>query len=258
MASIFILFPKDNADYAACALQHFQWAVERFETMSERNRLAAAARGVLHGLHARLKKALGVIGSAGPCSASPAVACSSKETPTLSIGTTKATSNTQNAASGTSPSLDSSGGTRTSSIFTPTPGGPESSLSSLSVSEHYFNSGETPIDPSLSGGGVSAPAPPQLQPQQSGSEWALPDDFDWASIQPVYAMADVAYHDLMGINNGDPGAGGASVPKWTGGAPDQGGLAAGDGDAQEWSFGGAFGSDSVWSVLNQFPAEFRG
>lgn len=249
MASIFILFPKDNAEFVTDALQHFQWAVERFETMSERNRLAAAARGVLHAIHVRLKKALGVSsGTALLPSASPALApamASSKEAPASSASaSSNLDAHSIGAAAGTSPSLTSSG-TRTSSIFT-TPGGE----SSLAASEPYFGGGP-PIDPSLSGDAAG------------GSEWALPEGFDWGSIQPVYAMADVAYNDLMGISTNGPetAAGGGSMPHWAGGTPllnEAPAAPAEGGDACGWSFGGDFGNDSVWSVLNQYPAQFSG
>lgn len=260
MASIFILFPRDNAEYVSDALQHFQWAVERFETMSERNRLAAAARGVLHAIHVRLKKALGVgCGAAIPSPTPPALAptaatntsnsagassASSKETPASSASADPHAGST--AAAGASPSLTSSD-TRTSSIFT-TPGG---------GGEQYF--GGPPIDPSLSSGGVApGPAP------HAGDEWALPEGFDWGSIQPVYAMADVAYNDLMGISSHGvvETLAGESMPSWAGATPlvgeASGGVAeaGGGADPQGWLFGGDFGSDSVWSVLNQYPAQY--
>lgn len=262
MASIFILFPKDNAEYVPDALQHFQWAVERFETMSERNRLAAAARGVLHAIHVRLKKALGVPwGSTIPSSASPAAAASSsssKEMPGSSTASVDPHSTA--AAGGSPPSLTSSSGggttTRNSSIFTTT-----------TPSEQYFGGGAPPIDPSLSGsgGGSGAVASGPPQQQQGVEEWALPEGFDWGSIQPVYAMADVAYNDLMGISSGGSSNGaettaGGPMPNWAGGTPllneAPGVVAAEGGDARGWLFEGDFGSDSVWSVLNQYPAQF--
>lgn len=265
MASIFILFPKDNAEYVPAALQHFQWAVERFETMSERNRLAAAARGVLHAIHVRLKKALGVSGASVMPSTSPSLPhapgfSSNKETPASSAS---ATSILDPHNAGTSPSLASTSNTRNSSIFTPPGGGGESS--SFAPSEQFFGAGGPPIDPSLSGSsnGGNGLATDQQQ-QQHATDWALPEGFDWSSIQPVYAMADVAYNDLMGISSSNgaeasAAAAGGSVPHWAGGAPllneaPEGGVA----DGGAWSFGGDFGNDSVWSVLNQYPAHFPG
>lgn len=258
MASIFILFPKDNAEYVPAALQHFQWAVERFETMSERNRLAAAARGVLHAIHVRLKKALGVSGASVMPSTSPSLPpapglSSNKDTPASSASATSILDPHNASLAGTSPSLASTTNTRNSSIFTP-PGGGES----------FFGGAGPPIDPSLSGssnGGNGLAA----DQQQQATDWALPEGFDWSSIQPVYAMADVAYNDLMGISSSNgadasaAAAGGGSMPHWAGGAPllneaPEGSVEDGGG----WSFGGDFGNDSVWSVLNQYPIHFTG
>lgn len=266
MASIFILFPKDNAEYVPAALQHFQWAVERFETMSERNRLAAAARGVLHAIHVRLKKALGVSGASVIPSTSPSLPTapglsSNKETPASSASATSILDPLNASAAGTSPSLASTSNTRNSSIFTPPGGGGESS--SLATSEPFFGAGGPPIDPTLSGSSNSGNGLAADQ-QQHATDWALPEGFDWGSIQPVYAMADVAYNDLMGISSSNgadatAGAAGGSMPHWAGGAPllnevPEGSVADGGG----WSFGGDFGNDSVWSVLNQYPTHFTG
>lgn len=253
MASIFILFPKDNAEYVTAALKHFQWAVDRFENMAERNRLAAAARGVLHALHARLKTALqgvSVITSGAEASYAPFSSNSHNTQHSLSFTAVSAGESYGNRdiKNSTSPPSNSNGtsssgavgGTRSnSSIFTPPSG-----------SEHYFK-GALPIDPSLTGG-ESIQAPP---PQQQQGDFGLPEGFDWSSIQPVYAMADVACNDLTGISE----AGGASLPNWAGGAPllNEGAPSGGDGPL-EWSFGGGFGADSVWNLLNQFPVEFRG
>ncbi|KAJ4306692.1 hypothetical protein N0V88_000056 [Collariella sp. IMI 366227] len=58
MASIYILFPKEHPELLSSALQHFQWAVERFHAMAGRNSLAKSAIGVLGALSLRLKKSL--------------------------------------------------------------------------------------------------------------------------------------------------------------------------------------------------------
>lgn len=254
MASIFILFPKENAEYVSSALQHLQWAAERFETMAERNRLAASARGVLHAIKIRLKKALGVGG--GPASGSPPAVPSSlrtKEAPISTVSTGSILDAQNTAASATSPSLAASAsiGTPTTSIFTT----PESA--SDQQQQQLF-------------GGPGSLASHQLcEPGVAGvaaSDWTLPEDFNWSSIQPVYAMADVAYNDLMGISSGvgrngggepesnDKNASGASMPTWVGGALNNlpPGTPTGAAGGGGWSFGGDFGNDSVWSVLNQF------
>lgn len=243
MASIFILFPKENAEYVSSALQHLQWAIERFETMAERNRLAASARGVLHAIQIRLKKALGIGGTPCiPAAGSPGPV--SLPEPTNEIPSASSILDVQNTTTSVaSPPLtaSASNGTRGTSIFTT----PES------ASEPYFGgggslSGHSSCDAGL--GGVAA------------SDWALPEDFNWSSIQPVYAMADVAYNDLMGISNDEAeGATGTSVPNWAGGTsllnslpPGSTAAPATGSGSQGWSFGGDFGNDSVWSVLNQF------
>lgn len=238
MASIFILFPKDNAEYLPAALQHFQWAMERFEAMSDRNRLAAAARGVLQAIHTRLKRALGISGA-------PKIAPTTSSTPNSLPTTTEVHQTTSSESSSLTNSGYNSNDARSTSIFT-TPGAETSS----STSEQPFGTlgemaGHTNIDPELSGVEVG--------------DWNLPGDFNWGSIQPVYAMADVAYNDLMGIiNTAETSA--SSMPSWAGGAPllNNGPITSGAGDApadpQGWLFGGDFGNDSVWSVLNQYPA----
>lgn len=243
MASIFILFPRENTEYIPTALQHFQWAMERFETMAERNRLAAAARGVLNAIYVRLKKSLGI----GFVSArDPA--------PLPGPGAKEATQSDPPAPSGAtqpaSPLVAASGSSNGPSSYTPgdsvaaaASGGP---FGSLSAASGTTASGSPPIDPGL--GGVAA------------GDWTLPEGFDWSSIQPVYAMADVAYNDLMGINSSSSAGGettAASVPSWAGGAPLLNEVpGTGGGDSQPWLFGGDFGNDSVWNLLNQYPSPY--
>lgn len=238
MASIFILFPKENTEYVSSALQHFQWAMERFETMSERNKLAAAARNVLRAVYMRLKSALkGTQKLDGDDSEQhiqrPAPSASNGEalTPFYSV-VGGGNSNNNNKTSLLTPA-----GSTTST----SPGDPFGSVSGPS--------GAPPIDPGLSG--------------MAASDWTLPEGFHWSSIQPVYAMADVAYNDLMGISSSNnAGATTSSLPNWAGGTPllndvpGAGGGAAGGGGSQPWLFGGDFGNDSVWSLLNQYPSPY--
>lgn len=284
MASIFILFPKDNSEYAAVALQHFQWAIERFDAMSERNRLAAAAMRVLLAIHYRLKAALNVRGpSATPILGIPRHEPATLETggnftsPDLQGGTSNNTYKNKAASvstTGESPAQTNNTGpgsgsvsTRGTSNFT-TPG--ESGDGGPTAVGPFTTVAATPIDPGLTGDDAMA---------ATASDWILPEGFDWSSIQPVYAMADVAYNDLMGFSSGGegnkyPAGGGAgaggggastSMPHWAGGTPllndvpNDGTTAAatgGGGDSQGWMFGGDFGDDSVWSLLNQYPAPY--
>ena len=58
IAAVYILHPYENREDLDDALQHFEWGMERFQTMSERNSMARAALGVLKAIHVRLNKAL--------------------------------------------------------------------------------------------------------------------------------------------------------------------------------------------------------
>lgn len=235
MASIFILFPKENSEHVSSALQHVQWAIERFETMAECNRLAASARGVLRAIQIRLRKALGITHPSYIPISMPAASEINGTPSTASILDIQNTSTTAQ-----SPSVEDSTRNDTSrtSLFTT----PESGCDNL------FGTGGP-----LSGQAALNPA------SMAANDWTLPDNFDWASIQPVYAMADVAYNDLMGINNGrEESTIGASEPNWACGAAVLNNLPPGsitpntEGDSQGWSFGGDFSNDSVWSLLNHF------
>lgn len=223
MASIFILFPRDNSEYVPAALQHFQWAVERFEAMSGRNLLAAAARRVLQAIRYRLEKALNV-----------GVSCSSS------------THHTRSDLSSTTGSSSGPASTRGTSIFT-TPGGESGDGTTTTTGPPPFAAVATPIDPGLTGINTTT-----TTGGGGGGDWGLPEDFDWGSIQPVYAIADVAYNDLMGFGSSTA----LSMPHWAGGTPllNDGQVPATTTAAEVgWLFGGDFGNDSVWSVLNQYP-----
>lgn len=232
MASIFILFPKENVEYLSTALQHFQWAMERFETMSERNKLAAAARNVLKAVYMRLKSAV-------KCTQKPEVdgleqSAQESALSTLAAPNGEAMSPFSTMAGG------GGGGDSRSSLLTPA-----ASTTSGSSSDPFGSvsgpSGAPPIDPGLSG--------------MAASDWTLPEGFHWSSIQPVYAMADVAYNDLMGISS-NIGETTSSLPNWAGGTPLLNDVPGGGGESQPWLFGGDFGNDSVWSLLNQYPSPF--
>lgn len=230
MASIFILFPKENTEYVSTALQHFQWAMERFETMSERNKLAAAARNVLKAVYMRLKSSVKCTQKAEGDSLDQPAQESAPLAPTAPNG--EAMSPFSSMAGG--------GDTSRSSLLTPA-----ASTTSGSSGDPFGSvsgaSGAAPIDPGLSG--------------MAASDWTLPEGFHWSSIQPVYAMADVAYNDLMGISS-NVGETTSPLPNWAGGTPLLNDVPAGGGESQPWLFGGDFGNDSVWSLLNQYPSPF--
>ncbi len=176
MASIYILFPKEHPELLQNAMQHFQWSVERFETMSERNSLAKAALSVLQAIYIRLKKSLGM---GFVCARSP---LATTETP-------DAVSPSNIDPSLTGGSIDGSAG------------------SSAGLSG--YTPGATSISASSSGeahGSLATPTP-GTEVLGPGIDLSFPPDFDWSSIQPIYPTSDLAYNDLMGsIGLGNDGS----------------------------------------------------
>ncbi|KAK4233859.1 OMPdecase-domain-containing protein [Achaetomium macrosporum] len=224
MAAIYILFPKEHPDLVQNALQHFQWAVERFEAMSQRNPLAKAALGVLHAIYPRLKRALGI-----SCRAARAMLMPSSSSTSPASG--------RGSAGSTVPSLpaDTPRTTTSTASFT----NPSPSATALPCSNSSLNKA-TPASTTSGGTGDN----------NDFSHWTLPSDFDWASLQPIYATSDLVYHDLGGRFNfntnspwGEEGGGGGGCGTGIG--------AAGSGQAF-CQFAGDFGDDSVWSLLNQY------
>ncbi|KAI5923775.1 Orotidine 5'-phosphate decarboxylase [Camillea tinctor] len=285
IASIYILFPKEHPELLSKTRQHFQWAVERFEKIAERNRLAHAALGVLHAIWIRFKKAVGY-GFLDCLTGSNAVGCGNAgKRPSNGTNTTAdLEANEHNTAAGFAahhPSISSASGsnttipttTATSTTMAATEQG-NTPLSSGSRSGSATDTGLTP----LSGG---ADQHHHNNMFASGHEWSLPNDFDFGSIMPMYPMGDVAYNELTGIlaNAGGGGVGMNTTPPTTtdigesshaSGAhnhnnqhshndwPDVSGMPGlhvmpmGQEDVP-WQFGGEFASESIWNILNQFP-----
>ncbi|KAI1341852.1 hypothetical protein F5Y15DRAFT_375468 [Xylariaceae sp. FL0016] len=241
VASIYILFPKEHPELLANTRQHFQWAVERFEKMAERNRLAHAALGVLHAIWVRFKKAVGNGSLTHPC----------------------------NGAQG-----NSNGASQASSVAqTPQTGSERSSLQQANLSSNSTlptpdTENTTPIDPGLT---------PGRSPSDvlSGAQWQLPADFDFSSLMPMYPMGDIIYNDLTGVSGG-PGNGveapATAASNWSSDPEAENGLsngaagvaglgipglhtmAPGQEDVLPLQFGGEFGNDTIWNLLNQFPS----
>lgn len=218
MASIYVLFPKEHRELVPRATQHFQWAVERFEAMSERNALARAALGVLQAINIRLRRALSTT-QQNPTKAPPRplpLFTSASDTATPGISGLDNLSPRQS-----DPPTNGSIGTDSTAGFTP------------AGSDMYSASSAPSID-------VSSAA--AQQQQQQGLDWSMPSDFDWSTIQPIFATGDLVYNDLVGIR--DDG----SIPQWAADTPsllDELG-------SQPWQFDGDFGNDSVWNLLNQY------
>jgi hypothetical protein len=236
VSSIYILFPKEHPELVANAMQHFRWAVERFEAMSERNALARSALGVLRAIRIRLEKSLAKAGhdpSASPdeedglVGARPQVGFTGSETTA-------------------SPSLHSAPSLRSSSSFAGPSSTPGSVVDLLSA----------PLaPPSL----YEPPQQPQQQPDAGFDLWSPPADFDWASIQPIFATGDLIYNDLAGASGlraWDDLSGVSGGLTTAHDSRNNAGNGASDGTPvatdQPWQFEGDFGNDSVWNLLNQF------
>lgn len=214
VASIYILFPKENADLAPKALQEFQWTMERFEAMSNRNRLAKSARGVLQAIYAKLKRVV-----------------------SNQVQTARSVSTIAHTPSSTTESMASSRdsmATGATSVDTPIRQG---SGESPVVSTTVMLKAETPgqMAPSVS----SYPPPP-------GPDWAMPNNFDFTNIAPLFPISDILYNDV-----GIPGDG--SYPTWTtAAAPPPAPAALANNNGGPDIFEGDFGGDSFWSLMNQY------
>ncbi|KAH7021119.1 LOW QUALITY PROTEIN: humps family-domain-containing protein [Microdochium trichocladiopsis] len=246
------------------ALQHFEWASDRFEKMAGRNQLARSATSVLNTLHMRLKH---------------------EPTPAP---------NSEVSSSSASSGLTSSASSNTSL----TPG---SSISNIGGKGPLRESGADGQNGGSVANGGSHDIGTGFDIFGS-TDWSLPADFDLGSIIPMYPIGDLAMNDLTGFF-GDTGShttsmgwaatgpagadllafdqpqqiptngthstienGGSSAPNVvsniisgnyeTGisGHPAQGRYQSqsGNGDAP-WQFGGDFGNDTVWNLFNQIP-----
>lgn len=230
MASIYILFPKEHSELLPKARQHFEWSIERFEKMSNRNRLAQAALGVLRAIYIRFKKAVG---------------CGFlvKDTCDMSYGSTN------------------SSGTSGSDMQTPSSLSEPSSQNPSTASSTGPPSGLPAVmerDGSVSSGTGLTPASGSDHNMFASADWTLPTNFDFSSIMPMYPMGDIAYNELTAVpsNDGTSTTWPETFPTAT--TAGGGGLATNMptgplGEEQPWQFGGEFGNDTLWNILNQFP-----
>ncbi|KAK0732709.1 hypothetical protein B0T21DRAFT_452261 [Apiosordaria backusii] len=292
MAAIYILFPREHPELVQSALQHFQWAVERFEAMSERNALAKAALGVLHAIRLRLRRSLASVSNGVPKSRSISSDASPPTTATT-ITTSKANPMSQSSSSTGTTNVGGSGGGggghhwethtphRTASRSSSSTGTGNSTISP-NPNSNPLQIPLGPLDFSQSGSAHSVtpttdhnfyPHPPG--PGGGGQQqldWTLPSDFNWASLQPIYPTHDLIFNDLVGVGDSGmgwdartaagtvPGLGaavggrGEQVQQQQQGMGGQGqGQQQGQGGLGSWQqFEGDFGNDSVWSLLNQF------
>ncbi|KAI0156509.1 hypothetical protein GGR57DRAFT_463617 [Xylariaceae sp. FL1272] len=239
VASIYILFPREHPELLEESRQHFQWAVDRFEKMAERNQLARSALGVLQAIWIRFKKAVGRGFVACKCS-QHAQAETEAATNWLESAARQHGMNASASPSTTDTSLPNTEATR---------------------------------PPSSQGTGHTSTS---IQSERSGlvgPDWSLPTDFDLSGIMPMYPMGDIAYNDLMGVlSDAGPVVGGpARTGSWheerhsstprphhnrAMGIPGLHTMPPGQ-EQIPWQFGGEFGIDTIWNVLNQFPSNYE-
>ncbi|EMT68415.1 hypothetical protein NOF04DRAFT_15044 [Fusarium oxysporum II5] len=178
LASVYILFPREHTEYTDKTIEHFQWTIERFSAIQERNPLAKSAQGVLRAIVARFKRAM------------------------------------NKTQTGSLPSL-----------------APSSSAESIKA-----NADSTPGSSSLCSSDFSG----------LDSTWIVPSVDNLNAMAPFFPTGDLVYNDLTA------GPGMTMLP-----LPLQGGQ--GDvGNDSMWQFGGGWGDDTVWQMLNQFPAATDG
>ncbi|KAK7752896.1 hypothetical protein SLS62_005055 [Diatrype stigma] len=324
LASIYILFPREHVELLPTAVQHFRWAVERFERMAERNRLAQAALGVLRAIYIRFKKAVGAQFSceqicrgidiaAGSLtlgvSCPPGVNNNTNNNHTTTPGSvsdamsTTLTNNSHSSSDASrhpSTASSSGGGGGVNSATTSTVPASRSSLDGGSISGGSAGptpaaSGKSAADAAASAGGDITNSTGNIfdTPAGAATDWTFPADFDFSTIMPMYPMGDVAYNDLTGVlagtdgnanHNGNNdiihhnGGGGGwsdatlspgtalhtmqSTPAATtpghnnnSGINNNGGSFLQEQDQEQpWLFGGDFGNDTIWNLLNQFPS----
>ncbi|KAK4170655.1 hypothetical protein QBC36DRAFT_371207 [Triangularia setosa] len=284
MAAIYILFPREHPELVQSALQHFQWAVERFEAMSERNALAKAALGVLHAIRLRLRRSLASVSNGMTKSRS----ASSGVSPSTSTTTTSKTNHMSQSSSSTGANIGgySSGGGHHWETHTPHHNSRSSSSTGTgtgnsAISPNPNNPLQVPLGPldfSQPGSNTSVTPTTDHNFYPGGQlDWTLPNDFNWASLQPIYPTHDLIFNDLVGVGETSgsglgwdtrttvPGLGGLNNSV-IGGREEQvqqpqqqqqgmqgQGQQVQQGGLQNWQqFEGDFGNDSVWSLLNQF------
>lgn len=313
VASIYILFPREHVELLPIAVQHFRWAVDRFERMAERNRLAQAALGVLNAIYIRFKKAVaahfrcengtciardsGITTGMAIVGGCPLPLSGGSGSDTHSHSQTHTPNSNANSNSNSSPSdLNSrptttttpSSMTSTKHTATTIPGPPSTFGSSISGAASSASAGLTPAaslpgtdtTPNSSIFDAATTTTTSAADPTAAAEWSFPADFDFSSIMPMYPMGDIVYNELTGVlanpnPTANPTANNPSESAWGQGMipPDgsagmagqsmhdgtAGGMGTGAGimfdEEQPWQFGGDFGNDTIWNLLNQFPSQ---
>ncbi|KAL8380714.1 hypothetical protein RB595_005137 [Gaeumannomyces hyphopodioides] len=254
VATVFVLFPREHPDLLPDALQHFAWAVERFEVLSRRNNLARSAVAVLRAIWVRLERSLAQSSAAA-----------------VPVDPRLAVADAQGGSDVVSP-FSSGGG-----LLGVTPSPSSATAAAVPSTRDVSINGGDGNENGSAGGGLDA-----LLARTSAEPWSLPSDFDWSAIQTLHPTSDLAYNELMTGDHGVfAGAGGfladggtAELQTWlppphgvfsNGGGevaaaasgtglatPDSGNNTQGQQNNTAWQFEGDFGDDSIWKVLNLY------
>ncbi|RDW88945.1 hypothetical protein BP6252_00977 [Coleophoma cylindrospora] len=229
LAAIHIIHPWENREHIDDSLQHFDWAMERFQTISQRNVIAKGALGVLKAIHVRFMKALGLAKSNSP-------------------GPTKI-------------GLNKSGPPR---VRTPLPTPPIKSDIPSPVLSHSIYQQSQPISSTRSSISTTTnSATTNVQASStSSSSYSPPDDswnttipptnFDVTSLAPLQPMHDLLFNDLTGAgfdSQLDALGPGLDIYNQGLGIP-AGGLSTVPNSS--WQFEGDFGQDSFWGFMNNY------
>lgn len=229
LSAIYILHPTENLQLLGDSLKHFEWAVERFGLISERNQLAKTALGVLQAVHVRLQKALVAHSVKIPFTAARVANMPMSAQP---------------------PSIESSASNLSLNGLVTTPEVPESLQ--FSKSPNSFQTSDTGSIgisdyPALSADSTanSYGTVPGIPPD---SKWGTlpntftPDfntNFDFSGIAPLQPMHDLLYKDLVRTLDDQSLGVAASVQAF-------------DDTSAPWQFEGEFANDSFWNFLNQY------
>ena len=230
VAAIYILHPHENREDLDEALQHFEWVMERFHTMSGRNSMAKAALGVLKAIHVRLKRALNRSNKSTTKSIPPS-SIPTNNTPTAPTPEMYniPTPNQQPPTQSSHPSIS---GASTSSNAT------NQSISTNATNTPNANMNTQYTLPTISNM-TEASTPKSAWEAFSGS-MSIPQNFDFSSMPPLQPMHDLVYNDLGGIVDGgidfNATNNGMDIPRMDG----------------QWQFEGDFGNDSFWGFMNNY------
>lgn len=217
IATIFILFPREQTELRYSALQQFQWTIERFGAMQERNPYARSGLGILKAIQAKLTRSID--NEPSPASASGAAS----DTPT--------TTWSRDAPSGSTPS-----GSGMRSLG----GGDTSSRGQTSTPDYGKGSVES-----------------NMANFDSTGDWSMLNSEALASLAPLFPTSDLIFNDLNAIFDTTPASGAGSFPgnmeDMSAGPVDGSDLPMDMGvPAYPAQFGGGFGEDTVWQFLNQY------